>query len=537
METTLFFTLYVGFGFYGMITSEDFVWAINRHNLLELLPIIGALMLLVPGLLFTNAMRDIMYGDTNSGLNRVVLVLLIAVAAFVASLIYSALYHRQSKKALSDATLLDATLDCPNAEQFRRRATGVVYSERRQFALMVLTLRRYHLLVETYGDARANEALRFIAKVSEGLCSPGETYGYMGEGKFLLLYNYQSEKNLRDRLRLFETLVNRSEALRTEGINLRFHIGVFLTGNGRRRTLPEMIECATMAAESAKGNIRVPYVLYTEEVNREIAQNERIESQMEDSLKNGEFKLFLQPKYNVKYDRIDSAEALVRWFDPERGEYRFPGAFIGLFETNGFIVKLDQFIYMEVLRYFSAATERGEPVYPISVNVSRVTAMSDDFLDFYVGRKKQFGIADGFITLELTESFAMENFERIRDIVDVLHKNGIRCSVDDFGSGYSSFNIIKHIPFDELKIDRIFLDNGIDRGRDDVIIRTVIDLATSLRLSVVQEGVETEEMFRRVVDMGCEVIQGYYYAKALPLEEYRLFVNTNTSIRYKAKVK
>jgi EAL domain-containing protein (putative c-di-GMP-specific phosphodiesterase class I) len=185
---------------------------------------------------------------------------------------------------------------------------------------------------------------------------------------------------------------------------------------------------------------------------------------------------------------------------------------------------------MEVLRYFSAATERAEPVFPISVNVSRVTAMSEDFLDFYVGRKKQFGIADGFLTLELTESFAMENFERIREIVDVLHKNGIRCSVDDFGSGYSSFNIIKHIPFDELKIDRIFLDNGIDRGRDDVIIKTVIDLATSLRLSVVQEGVETEEMFRRVVDMGCEVIQGYLYSKPQSLEEFRTFLAGDTTL-------
>ena len=470
-------------------------------------------------------------------IRHIVVVLLIAVAAFVASLIYSVLYHRQSEKALSDATLFDAVLDCPNAEHFRRRAAEVVYSERRQFAVMVLSLRRYHLLVETYGEGRANEALRFIVKVMEGLCSQGEGYGYMGEGKFLLLYNYHTEKNLKDRLRLLETLVNRSEALRAEGINLRFHIGVFLTGNGRRRTLPEMIECATMATESAKGNIRLPYVLYTEEVNQEIAKNERIEAQMEDSLKNGEFKLFLQPKYNARTDRIDSAEALVRWFDPERGEYRFPGAFIGLFETNGFIVKLDQFIYLEVLRYFSAATEHGDPVVPISVNVSRVTAMSEDFLDFYVGNKKQFGIADGFLTLELTESFAMENFERIREIVDTLHKNGIRCSIDDFGSGYSSFNIIKHIPFDELKIDRIFLDRGIDRGRDDVIIKTVIDLAKSLNLSVVQEGVETEEMFRRVVDMGCDVIQGYYYAKAIPLEEYRLFLNTNTSIRYKAKVK
>lgn len=470
-------------------------------------------------------------------IRHIVVVLLIAVAAFVASLVYSFLYYRHSQKALSDATLYDAALNCPNAEHFRRHAAEVVYSERRQYGVMVLSLRRYHLLLETYGEARAGEALGGIVKVLEGLCSHGEGYAYAGEGKFLLLYHYRSEKNLKDRLRLFEALCNRSESLRAEGINLRFHIGVFLTGSGRRRTVPEMIECATMAAESAKGNIRLPYVLYTEEVNREIAQNERIEAQMEDSLKNGEFKLFLQPKYNARTDRVDSAEALVRWFDPQKGEYRFPAAFIGLFETNGFIVKLDQFIYLEVLRYFSAATEKGEPVVPISVNVSRVTAMSDDFLEFYVGNKKHYGIADGFLTLELTESFALENFDRIREIVDVLHKNGIRCSIDDFGSGYSSFNIIKHIPFDELKIDRIFLDNGIDRGRDDVIIRTVLDLARALNLSVVQEGVETEEMFHRVVDMGCEVIQGYYYAKAIPLEEYRLFLNTNTSIRYKAKVK
>jgi EAL domain-containing protein (putative c-di-GMP-specific phosphodiesterase class I) len=470
-------------------------------------------------------------------IRHIVVVLMIAVAAFVASLVYSYLYHRQSQKALSDATLYDAVLECPNAEHFRRRATEVVYSERRQFGVMVLSLRRYHLLVESFGEGRATEALRFAVKVMESLCSQGEGYGYAGDGKFLLLYHYQSEKNLKDRLRLLETLANRSESLREAGIHLRFHIGVFLTGSGRRRTVPEMIECATMASEGAKRNIRLPYVLYTEEVNREMAQNERIEAQMEDSLKNGEFKLFLQPKYNVKHDRIDSAEALVRWFDPERGEYRFPGAFIGLFETNGFIVKLDQFIYTEVLRYFSTATEHGDPVVPISVNVSRVTAMSEDFLDFYVGKKKQFGVADGFLTLELTESFAMENYERIREIVNELHKNGIRCSVDDFGSGYSSFNIIKHIPFDELKIDRIFLESGLDRNRDDAIIKTVIDLARTLNLSVVQEGVETEEMFRRVVDMGCDVIQGYYYAKALPLEEYRLFVNSNTSIRYKAKVK
>ena len=174
---------------------------------------------------------------------------------------------------------------------------------------------------------------------------------------------------------------------------------------------------------------------------------------------------------------------------------------------------------------------------PIAVNVSRVTATDPDFLDFYIGNKRKYGIGDGFITLELTESFAVENYERIEEIVAELHQNGIRCSMDDFGSGYSSFNILKQVTFDELKLDRLFLTPGKDPKRSDAIIRTVIRLAHDLGISVVQEGVETEEMFNSVLAMGCEVVQGYYYAKAISLEEFRVFVSTNTSIKYKAKVK
>jgi EAL domain-containing protein (putative c-di-GMP-specific phosphodiesterase class I) len=231
-----------------------------------------------------------------------------------------------------------------------------------------------------------------------------------------------------------------------------------------------MIEGASLAAQTVKKNAVKSYAIYTEEVDREIANNERIEARMEESLANGEFKLFMQPKYNVKRDSIDSAEALVRWFDPSIGDYRFPGDFISLFETNGFIIKLDHFIYLEVLKYMQAAAERGEKIAPVSVNVSRVTALQDNFIEFYVQNKRDHQIGDGFITLEITESFAMESDEKLLDIVNRLHENGIRCSIDDFGSGYSSYNTIKQIPIDEIKIDRIFLAKGLDQERDDKII-------------------------------------------------------------------
>lgn len=470
-------------------------------------------------------------------IRHMVALLIVASAAFVTVLVYSVLYHRQAKKALSTAILTDASIECPNAEQFRRTMIDIVYSQKRSCALLYYQLKRHRHIVEMLGEQKTTEVFRFVAKVFDSFCTVGETYGYAGDGNFLLLNHYQSEKQLGEKVRLLEAVINKSELVKEYGVAIKFNVGVYLPSQGKRRTVPQMIECAMMAAQSAKSDMTKRYVLYTEEVDTQIATNERIEAQMEEALSNGEFKLFLQPKYNVARDCIDSAEALVRWFDPERGEYRFPAAFIGLFETNGFIIKLDQFIYLEVLKYMSHAAERGERIVPISVNVSRVTAMDDDFLNFYIGNKKKYQIGDQFITLELTESFAMENYERLFEIVRKLHENGIRCSIDDFGLGYSSFNIIKQIPIDELKIDRLFLEQGLSRDRDDKIIQTVVQLARDIQVDIVQEGVETEEMFHRVVAMGIGVIQGYYYAKAISLEEYRIFLKSNTSIKYKAKVK
>lgn len=469
-------------------------------------------------------------------IRHMIVLLVISGLAFVALLIYSILYHRQAKKALSTAMLTDASLECPNVEQFRRNVIETVYSQKRPFAVLYYQLKRHHHIVETLGDQKANEIFRFVAKVFETFGVPGEAYGYAGDGNFLVLTHYQSDKKLGEKVRLMEAVINKSELVKGSGVAIKYTVGVYLTTQGRR-TVPQMIECAMMAVKSTTANKMLPYMMYTEAVKEEISNNERIEAQMEEALSNGEFKLFLQPKYNVRRDSIDSAEALVRWFDPTTGEYRFPASFINLFETNGFIVKLDHFIYLEVLQYMSHAAERGEKIVPISVNVSRVSAMEDGFLDFYIGNKKKYQIGDGFLTLELTESFAMENYEKMLDIVNRLHENGIRSSIDDFGTGYSSFNTIKQIPIDELKIDRLFLEQGLDRERDDKIIQTVVQLAKSINVDIVQEGVENQEMFQRVVNMGIDIVQGYYYAKAISLEEYRIFLNSNTSIKYKAMVK
>lgn len=469
-------------------------------------------------------------------IRHIVSLLVISIMALIIGFIFAMLYYRKSQNAIQMATLTDSRLDCPNKEQFIQVARGLI-SERRQYAIAVLAIHNYNYLSDKLGEQSVTEVLKFVVKVFEAFLSDDETYGYGTEGRFVILERLNTENAVKDKVRLVENVINKSDLIMGMGVKIRFDVGVYKIVGSRRRTVQEMIDCAKAACEISKNNQKNPYTLFTEKVSEEVAHDERIEALMENALANKEFRLFLQPKYSVSGDRIDSAEALVRWFDPRKGDYMFPGEFIDLFETNGFIVKLDHFIYLEVLEYLSSAAERGEKMVPISVNVSRVTASSDDFLDFYIGNKHKYGIGDGFITLELTESFAMEDYDTISDIVSKLHLNGMRCSIDDFGSGYSSFSILKQVPMDEIKLDRIFIMSGVSKERDDKILEMIIDMAKTIGMTVVQEGVETKADFDNIVAKGCDVIQGYYYAKAIPIEEYRIFISSNTSIKYKSLVK
>ncbi len=460
----------------------------------------------------------------------------IAIVAFTVSLIYAYFYHRNAKQKLAQANYTDPVVGCANAEKFRADTDEILREKKKGYAVAVFEIRQFDYLEGTLDEEALTDILKHVAKVMDTFCAPQETYGYLGNGKFALLMFYVNEKSAHDRARLTEAVVGKNAVLGANKSKKIFNIGVATLEQNGKNSAQELLIRANSACQSAKNNVTLPFVIYNEQVNDEKVQNARIELEMESALANNEFRLFLQPKYNIATDRIDSAEALVRWFDPKTGDYRFPGEFISLFEANRFITKLDHYMYIEVLKYLQSATERGEKQVPISVNVSLVTANESDFLTFYIENKKKYGIPDGFITIEFTESFLAEDHQKLHDMVERLHRNGISCSLDDFGTGYASFSLLKDVAFDELKLDRTLLGAGLN-DQDDVVRGTIVQLAKSLGMRVVQEGVETKAMFDKVVENGCNVVQGYYYAKAIPLEEYRLFLGSNTSIKYKSRVK
>lgn len=475
-----------------------------------------------------------------SYIRQLIVVSSIALVALVLSLLFVNLFYKKSAKELTKKSFTDEILGCPNILGFQKQSKRILNDltlRENHFVVLSIELRQYKYLYEKYGEEKLNEILKYMADILKKACNKYEIFGYQGSGNFVTLYHYASNTYITNKLKNINSLLNKFDFLIENDIAVKICAGACVIDNKKSRTLNQIIDNAKIARRYAHNNTNVVFELYTEKLNKEIVDNAKIEAQMEEALKNNEFRIFMQPKYNVKNDMVDSAEALVRWFDPRKGKYIYPGEFITLFEVNGFISKLDKHVFVLVCEYLEQAMNRGEKIIPVAVNVSRVTATSEDFIDFYVGNKRRHFIPDGVLTIEFTESFAMQDYETISEIVGKLHLNGIKCSIDDFGSGYSSFNILKNITMDELKLDRFFIQRGLNKERDNKLIKMVVDLAHSFNMSVVQEGVEEKEEFEFMKSIGCDVIQGYYFAKPMPLEEYKIFISSNTSIKYKSKVK
>ena len=423
---------------------------------------------------------------------------------------------------------------CQTPEIFINQCSKVAAGNGRQKRILLCAeLQDFSKIQKGLGVDMANNALFHVEKVLSSMCKENEFFCYGGGGCFYATLRCPTQEDIQTRCQLLMDLVRQARMK----AKLIMRIGVYQMTVQQNAAPKDMMQCAALAKNMVRANSGSPYVLYTQELVEEHKNNGQIEKQMADALKTGEFKLFLQPKYNVENDCIDSAEALVRWFDPRKNDYIFPVKFIPLFESNGFITELDHFMYLEVLQYLETAQEKGEKICPICVNVSRVTALQPDFFNFYVSKKKMHNIPDGLLTLEFNESFMAENIELMKNLIPQLGDNGIRISVDNFTSGSDSLGILKKLPVNEINIDRSFLFSGGDSYRDKALQKALVLTAKDFGIRVVQSGVENKDQFDQCCGIGCDLIQGYYFARAISLEEYRIFIRTNTSIRYKAVVK
>ena len=248
----------------------------------------------------------------------------------------------------------------------------------------------------------------------------------------------------------------------------------------------------------------------------ELQKKPSIEDDMHKALLNNEFVMFLQPKHSIKTGRIIGAEALARWNHPTKGMVS-PGDFIPVFEQNGFIIKLDEFIWEQACRQIRDWIDAGIEPVPISVNISREYIHTIDVTSTLLKLVEKYDIPISLLELEITESFDSNGVE---EIVKRMKKAGFKMLMDDFGSGYSSLNMLKSTPFDVLKIDKSFLDEFMESSRGRKIIEHTISMSQDIGLDIIAEGVETLEQAKFLSECGCDAAQGFYYSKPIPAPDF-----------------
>lgn len=292
---------------------------------------------------------------------------------------------------------------------------------------------------------------------------------------------------------------------------------------------------ATLAASYTRGNYVKFYTFYNPEMSNSLIHEQEIVNDVKGAIEAGQFDIYFQPKYSLQTNKPCGAEALVRWFHPVKGMI-MPGEFIPIFEKNGFISKLDYFVWERACQYLRKWIDEGRHPYPISVNASRINMYNPKIVDIIKGITDKYNIPPSLLNLELTESAYVENPVAIKEIISNLQKNGFTILMDDFGSGYSSLNILKDIKVDILKVDMRFLSKTDIPGRGDNILASVIRMAKWIDLPVVVEGVETSEQSRFLRSIGCDYVQGFYFAMPMPEEEYLNLIDMNEEISDKKEV-
>lgn len=293
-----------------------------------------------------------------------------------------------------------------------------------------------------------------------------------------------------------------------------------------RKTISQLIGEASIAKNTIKKDTEENYAVFDIQLSEKVRLEQQIEKNMENALAKEEFFVVYQPKINLLNDRIIGAEALVRWNSPELG-FLTPDKFIPIFESNGFIKKLDFAVYEMVFKFIKQQIEKNNPIVPISINMSRIHVNTKTFMKEFIKRFEKYSIPEKYIEIEILERSVNNEKPILKEITDALHKRGFTVAMDDFGSGESSLNMLNSVPIDVLKFDQNFLRKNNESEKTEQFITSLIKMAQQLQKKTVFEGVETEEQRDFLKSIKCDSVQGFFYSKPLLEEDFIKFIKNH----------
>ena len=388
----------------------------------------------------------------------------------------------------------------------------------RDYAFVHFDIKEFRVINEVYGHIAANKVLCNIVKAmndSDFVYTSARCHN----DNFAMMIKDMPEELMIARLKEFFDDLSYLE----EDPNYRifFRCGVvpmqrsLLSGN-------RVADAGKLAQKLGTNHNKTDIVIFTDKMHEDILWGNYIKAYLDTAVENDEFVIYLQPKFDIRTEKIKGAEALIRW-NYKKKEFLYPGRFIPFFERDGSIGKIDDIVLRKVCMAFDKWRKEGRILYPVSVNLSRDRLYDKNLVKHLTEIVDSYNVYHDLIDFELTESASYDNTEQMIHVLNELRDQGFRISMDDFGTGYSSFSLLTQMPLDTLKIDKSFVDKvGVENmiAKDISVIRHIISLAKELGFICLAEGAESREQIDELRSLGCDVIQGYYYSKPVPVEEY-----------------
>ncbi len=437
--------------------------------------------------------------------------------SLLAKLISSYLLQLRSQETIEYVSQIDSLTGTYNLNTFLSKSEQAINSNNnKKYAVLYADILQFKLLNDTFGYSIGDMILSSIADILQEVGGSQALVARVTGDRFVALYTYNDEIDLLDKIKKIIYKSKRISQPNGDYYKIVLMMGIYMIS--RDDSILVAVDRANIARKNVVDYHNCSYMFYKESMHENLIEQREIEDTMEEALQKEEFVVYFQPKMDLKTHELIGSEALVRWIRGD--EIVSPVKFIPVFEENGFIVRLDYYVLEKACEAIRNCIDSGYPVRPVSVNFSRVHLNNTALPVMLDVTLKRFQIPPELIEVEITESALNASSIYQLKILNEIHEIGCKLSMDDFGSGMSSLNLLRELPFDIIKIDKDFLHNKVMTTKERIVIRNVVRMATELNMEVICEGVETEEQERFLKEIGCTRGQGYLYSKPIPEDEF-----------------
>ncbi|WP_447513662.1 bifunctional diguanylate cyclase/phosphodiesterase [Clostridioides difficile] len=460
--------------------------------------------------------ETVVFSNSKQIINRAVYAVLSIVLIFVAIIFYIIYIKKSNEKEILSLAYEDKVTYIGNQNKFYRECSKYLLDKPSlNYIIVYFDINNFKMINDTFGYEFGDNLLITIAKALKEELTEGEVYARLSSDYFAIFCDYKNGRN--KIIRKLDNIRSNIESNLSIVFEISLCVGIYFVEEGEV-DIQKAVNKANMARSVAKGK-NINYAIYNEDVRNKLSEESMILDDIKIALVKNQFEVYYQPEFSLVTGEMIGSEALIRWNHPEHG-FISPAVFIPIAEKSKLILKIGRFVFERVCNDLYEWKKQGKKIVPVSVNLSRVELYQPDIVKFINKTIKMYNLSSDFIEIEITETVAINELNILKNVLNELRTYGFSISMDDFGTGYSSISCLRDMPIDILKLDKSFL-GGIEHDeRSRNIAKSIVSLAKSLDLVVIIEGVESKEQAELMKQFGCDLVQGFYFARPMPAKNF-----------------